>query len=557
MRDIERRPTPSSHTPGWPLIAFLAGSIVIVAGVWFSFGNSLTGSSGEGPDRYVEAVVGSPSRVNPLFAHLNDTDRDLVTLVFSGLARLSADGQVLPNLAEAWEISEDGRLVTFHLRPGVTFHNGAVLTAADVVFTYDLLGDPELSGDPEQAPLWRQVHCAENDELTVACELPASFAPFPAYATIGILPSSVLEGVTAASLFDHDFNRAPVGTGPYRLTEMNDRRATLKAHADYHLGPPAIDEIELQFFPDTSSAVASVVEGQTDGLLMDSSASEEERDALAAVDGLTKYAANRTAYTALYLNNSAAPLNDAAVRAAIAHAVDLEGIVDELLGEYATLAPSPMIPGTWAFSPNLEPYSHDDDEARDLLESAGWVLPEGGEARVRNDAELRISLMTDQDPLREALAEHVADELAEVGIAVTVTPEESTDLVQNFLLPREYQAAIFGWDQGLDPDPYPAWHSSQAADNGRNLADYRSEEADALMEEARRSYNVDARQSLYYTFQEVFYEDVPSIVLFYPVHIYFVRENVKGIDLGALFTTGSRFRNVHAWSVDEPTEIGD
>jgi peptide/nickel transport system substrate-binding protein len=557
MRDIGRRRTPSSHASGWPLIAALAAGVVAVAGVWFSFGDSLTGGSGDGTDTYSEAIVGAPSRVNPLFAHLNDTDRDLVSLVFSGLARLSPDGQVLPDLAETWEISEDGRLVTFHLRSGVTFHDGSPFGAADVVFTYGLLGDPELSGDPEQAPLWRQVHCTEADPLTVACELPASFAPLPAYATIGILPKSALEDVGASALFDHEFNQSPIGAGPYRLTQLNDRRATLEAHRPYHLGLPAIDRISLQFFPDTASAAASVVQGETDGLLLDASAGEEEREELSAADGISEYSANRTAYTALYLNNSASPLNETAVRSAIARAIDLEGILDELLGEYATLAVSPIVPGTWAHNPNLERPEHDDDAARDILDTADWTLTEGADVRTRNGVELRISLMTDQDPLREALAGRISDELADIGVGTTVTPEESTNLIQDFLIPRDYQAAIFGWDQGLDPDPYPAWHSSQAGGNGRNLSDYRSDEADRLMEEARLSYNVDSRQSLYYTFQEVFLEDAPSVILYYPVHRYFVRENVNGIELGVLFNAGSRFRNVHEWTVSETSEIGD
>jgi peptide/nickel transport system substrate-binding protein len=529
----------------------------LIAGLWFSFGESLTGSSSDGPDSYVEAIVGAPSRVNPLFAHLNDTDRDLVALVFSGLTRLSPDGQVLPDLAESWQVSEDGRVVTFQLRSGVTFHNGAPFSAADVIFTYGLLSDPALSGDPEQAPLWRQVHCAETAGLTVACELPAPFAPFPAYATIGILPKASLDGVGAEALFDHDFNQSPVGTGPYRLTQLNDRRATFEAHPAHHLGSPLINQISFNFFADSTSATESVVRGDSDGLLVDSSALQEDRDELAATDGISQYSANRTAYTALYLNNVRPPFNEPEVRQALASGIDIEGIVQEQLGEYASLAPSPVVPGTWAYFTGLEPYAHDDDAARELLENAGWTLPEGGSVRTRNDEELRFTLLTDQDPLRETLAARIADELSDIGFAVTVTAEESTQLVQDFLVPREYEAAIFGWDQGLDPDPYPAWHSSQAAGNGRNLADYSSEEADGLMEEARRSYDVGARQSLYYTFQQVFFEDVPSIVLFFPVHIYFVRENVNGVEPGTLFTTGSRFRNLYTWTVEEPAEIGE
>src|SRR4030042_2504808 len=95
--------------PQWPLLAALLLGVIAIAVLWFILANALDSSDGnDGDQRYVEAIVGSPARVNPLFAPLNDTDRDLTALVFSGLTRLGPAGQVLPDLAESWEISEDG-----------------------------------------------------------------------------------------------------------------------------------------------------------------------------------------------------------------------------------------------------------------------------------------------------------------------------------------------------------------------------------------------------------------------------------------------------------------
>jgi len=479
----------------------------------------------------------------------------MVSLVFSGLTRLSQDGTVIPDLAESWDVSSDGRTVTFHLRQGVTFHTGTPFSSADAVFTYNLLGDPALQGDPDQAPLWRQVHRSDPDPTTVVCELPAPFAPFLAYASIGILPRTMLEGATAGNILDNVFNQAPVGTGPYRVAQLAESRAVLKAHPAYHLGVPAIEEIELQFFFDAAGAAAAVVRGDADAILVDSATGEAERDALAGTSGLRTFSANRTAYTALYMNGSKAPLNDDDVRNAIAQAIDIESITGDILGTLAARATTPMVPGTWAFNPDVAPYDHDDEDARDRLEQAGWVLTEGSDVRVKNDIPLEITLLADRDPVRDALAERVAEDLRDVGIGVTVELEDSSTLITDSLIPRDYQAAIFGWDQGLDPDPYPAWHSSQAGGNGRNLAEYQSEDADALMEDGRRTFDLDQRQSLYYSFQEVFNLDVPSVILYYPVYNYFVRETVEGVDLGTLFYTGSRFRNVHEWTLDSAAQV--
>ena len=557
MRPIEHRVPPADHRPRWTVFALIASIIVLLVAAWFAFGDAISGGSSDDPDRFTEAIVGKPSRANPLFAYLNDTDRDIVSLVFNGLTRLSQDGTVVPDLAESWDVSPDGRTVTFHLRDGVTFHTGSPLTSQDVVFTYGMLADPALQGDPDQAPLWRQLHCTGPDTLTVSCELPAPFSPFLAYASIGILPATLFPGATAASIFDNTFNMSPTGTGPYRIAQMDQDSAVLRSNASYHLGTPLIDEIELSFFTDSGGAASAVVRGDADAILVDSSIGESERDELSSASGLNTYSANRTAYTALYLNNGEAPLNDATVRKAISQAIDAEAITGELLGGLAARATSPMVPGTWAFNPELEAIEYSPNDARDALDSGGWVLAEDSDVRTKSEIALEVELLADRDPIREALAQRLAEDLRDVGFSVEVRLEDSATLISDFLLPRQYQIAIFGWDQGLDPDPYPAWHSSQAGSNGRNLADYQSESADALMEEGRRSFDLDQRQSLYYSFQTIFLEDLPSLVLYYPIYNYYVRDNVNGIELGTLFYTGSRFRNVHEWTVESPDPIAN
>jgi peptide/nickel transport system substrate-binding protein len=544
-----------SSTAGWPLLLVLAGGFVAVAAAWFALSNSLGGDNNRRDYRYIEAVVGTPSRINPLFVHLNDADRDVASLVFSGLTQLAVDGSVVPDLAETWETSPDGRTFTFHLRRDAHWHDGVPFTAADVVFTYSLLGDPNVQADPDQAALWRNITCSAADEATVACQLPEPFAPFPSYAATGILPQHVLAGTEASALAGSAFNQNPIGTGPYKLASLDNSRAILRANDNYYLGSAQLSEIELRFFPDRSTALASVVRHEAKGIFLDASASGDDLDAVGSVDGLKRYDAIRTAYTVLYLNNSQAPLNDVRVRLAIAKTIDIDRIIDSLLGGRAVRADSPIVTGTWANNPDLELNRRDLADARKHLDEAGWALAENGNVRMRNGVELRLTLLTDADPIRGSISTEIADELADVGIAVTLAPEESTNLIRDFLIPRQYQAALFGWDPGLDPDPYSAWHSSQASDSGRNLAAYADEKADKLLEEARVTSNLDQRQQLYYAFQDVFRDDVPSVLLYHARNAYFVTEEIKGLQLGTLYYPASRFRNVHEWTFEESQNI--
>ena len=545
----------AGHGPGWPLPVILLVGVIVLGAVVFTLAGPLTGPDEEEPRRYVEAIVGSPARINPVFAYGNDVDRDIASLVFSGLTRLGPDGEILPDLAESWGVSPDGRTYTFHLRPDVYWQSGVPFSAADVMFTYGLLADPNLPGDPGQADLWRQVKCSAPGELTVRCQLPEPFSPFLSFTTIGILPKHMLEGAAAASLPDHPFNQAPVGTGPFRVVQIDQSHAILKANAAYHLDLPQLDEIELRFYPDTATAAAALARREVQGLLLGPGASQIDFDTLTSREGLKAYTANGTACTVLYLNNAVPPLNDRRVRSAIAQSIDVDALIDNLLEGRAVRANSPVVPGTWAYNPELKPYPRDLKAARALLEEAGWLLPQESQIRQREGMELRISLMTDRDPWRNALAQEVAQQLAKVGIAVSVTLQDSTTLVWDFLIPRQYQTAIFGWDPGPDPDPYPAWHSSQITGNGRNLAAYLNDEADVLLEEARRTTDMDRRQALYYTFQQIFHDDVPSLLLYYPVYTYFVSDQIKGVKLGTLFYTSSRFRNVREWSREKSKDM--
>lgn len=542
--------------PQWPLLAALILGVIAIAVLWFILANALDSSDGNGGDqRYMEAVVGKPALVNPVFAPLNDTDRDLAALVFSGLTRLGPEGEILPDLAESWEISEDGLTYTFKLRRDVTWHTGAAFTAEDAVFTYELLADPELPSDPNLGRFWRQVSCSAPDELTVLCELPEPFAPFLAHTTIGLLPKHMLEGVSGASIRDSRFNQeGAVGTGPFRLAELDQTKAILRADPTYYGEPPAIDEIEFHFYPDSSTAAAALSRGEVQGILLGPEATQEDFDLLTSAPGLRAYTTTRARLQILFLNNSQPPFDDRALRQAVALSVNVDDIIGKLLGGRAVRADSPMVPGTWAYNPELEPQPRDAEKAGSLLEEAGWEMTDSG-IRQKEGKELRISLMTDQDELRRDLAQEIANQLAETGIQVTVAPQDSGDLMQEFLAPRQYQAAIFGWDPIPDPDPYPVWHSSEVKPDGTNLAGYQSEDADRVIEEARQTTDLDKRQALYYTFQQKFQEDVPSVLLYYPVFTYFVAEEIQNVELGTLFQPSSRFASVTKWTVGETDEL--
>lgn len=539
-----------SRRSRWPLLAGMVLAIVALSALWYATREESGPHVPAHGGHYVEAVVGSPLRVNPLYTAFNDVDKDLATLVFSGLTRLGPDGTVLPDLAERWEVSPDARVYTFHLRQGVTWHDGAPFTADDVIFTWSALSDPDFKGEPSLGEFWHQVGCAKENDFTVVCELPQPFAPFLAHTTIGILPRHRLEDLSAEGLFIVPFNEQPIGTGPFILRALNGQKALLESNPSYHWGEPAIAEIELRFFSDYRSATSAVQDERVQGLFVGPEASPDILEQLQQEKRLQRLASRRNSYTLLYLNTRMPPLDDRSVRQALIYALDREAIVADRLDGRAQLADNPIVPGTWAYSADIRSYRHDPQKTRSLLEESGWQINSRGVLE-KEGRELRLEILTDNDPERVAIGQEIAHQLRAVGVDTSLESQAGSDLVRNFLLPRRFQAVIYGWDQGYDPDPYPAWHSSQMQERGFNLAGYADQHLDQVLSDARQTSDLEQRKALYREFQQVFAEAVPSILLFYPVHNYFVDKDVKGITLGVLFEPASRFGNVHQWYIKE------
>jgi len=198
---------------------------------------------------YREAVAGKPQFINPLLAQYNQVDQDLTALIFNGLTRSDGQGGLEPDLAKSWIVSEDGLVYVFKLREDIRWQDGEPFTADDVMFTLSLMQDPEFPGVPYLGNLWQTVTVEKLDDYTVRFTLPEPFPAFVDFTTIGILPHHLLKDMPARDLLNHPFNLSPVGTGRFRLDEVNAEFARLSANP-YYAGPqPRLAHVELHFYP--------------------------------------------------------------------------------------------------------------------------------------------------------------------------------------------------------------------------------------------------------------------------------------------------------------------
>lgn len=498
---------------------------------------------------YTEGTAGTYQRINPLYASANEVDQDLVALVFAGLVRTGADGSLLPGLADLPEVAADGKSYTFHIVKNARWQDDAPVTSRDVAFTVAKMKDPDFKGDTELAEAWSGIEVETPDAGTVILRLRQASAPFLArYATIGLLPEHLLGTLGGAALYDAPFNTQPVGAGPYRLQSLDSRQATLTANPTYVLGKPHINTLRMRFYSDYPSAVLAASHGEVDGLLLRDTPSEAQLTELSKLRGKKVEQLQRAAYLVLYLNNDhAAFFQDDRVRRAIALAVDRRALATRVFHGAATASGSAVPPGTWAYAKEYDRVVPDLDEAKKLLEQAGWSVSATTGILTKEGQEFRITIRTDNDEVRVAVAGEVARAVEQLGMKATVASTTFSVLRRDFLQERKYDAAIGGFDQGADPDPYFSWHSSQQGTAGLNLANFGDVVTDELIAKARTVNDTEVRKEQYRQFQEKWDDLAPSVVLAYPRFLYLHPEGLKGLNTGVLFSPAQRFLDVEQW----------
>lgn len=515
---------------------------------------------------YIEGLAGSPQYLNPLLSMYNEVDRDLVSLIFNGLVRLDVGGKPAPDLASRWEISPDGRVYTVTLRTDVRWQDGAPFTADDVLFTVDLLQDPGYTGPTDIAMLWRQVKVEALSSDRVRFTIPEPFAPFLDYLAIGILPQHILKGVSASELPGHPFNTRPIGTGPFVVDEVVNAgghisQITLSANPTYSGRRPYLSKVQFRFYPDHASVMAAYEAGEIQGI---GRVWPTDLSRVRAEPHLNLFSALSSEITLIFLrldDPSVAFFQDRRVRQALLYGLDRQALIDRVLDGQGAVAHSPILPGSWAYEPGVPVYPYDPERARALLNEVGWTRPKGGEVegqdigpmqteermRQRNGAEMVFTLSVADDPLQRALAEEIVRQWRTLGIAASVQVIPPGEF-HAILAERRFQAILVDLDIPGDPDPYVFWHESQI-EHGQNYVGLKSRTISQVVEEARRVTDQAQRAALYQRFQMLFAEQVPALLLYYPVYTYAVDEKVGGVQIRPLNAPSDRFRTIADWYV--------
>ena len=503
---------------------------------------------------YTEALIGSLGRLNPLLDAANPADRAVDRLLYSSLIRFDSRGSAQGDLTDSWGISQDGTVYNFSLRNEAVWHDGKPVTSEDVIFTIELLRDENLPLPPDLQEFWSQIEVGALNEKTLQFKLPEPFSPFLDHLTFGILPKHLLGNMTAQEIINSPFNLDPVGSGPYKFDsfQMENEEISgvaLSAFDDYYEHQPYIEEVFFQYYPDSPSAFAAYKEGEVMGI---SEITADVLDSALTETDLNLFTGRRSRLNLVFLNLDIPTLpffQDPVVRRALLMGINRRWIVDRILGGQAIIAHGPVFPESWAYYEGIEQLNYDSEAALDLLKEAGYTIPaEGGNVRAKDGVRLEFEMVYPEVEEYGQIAESIQKDWQKLGVRVVLKPVSFDELMNDYLEPRTYQAALveLNLDRSPDPDPYPFWHQAQIT-GGQNYSGWDDRQASEYLEQARVLVPPADRIKRYRNFQVRFASEMPALPLFYPVYSFGIDQQVQGVSMGPLYEPSDRLNTITSW----------
>ncbi len=494
-------------------------------------------------DAIIVGSIGEPSVLIPMLAG-DSASHDVAGLIFNGLIKYDTDLSVIGDLAESWDISPDGLVITFYLKKGITWADGVEFTAEDIMFGYRTIIDEKTPTAYKEDYL--QVKKAEVlDRYTFRVTYEKPFAPaLTSWGSLVVLPKHLLEG---KDITKTDFSRNPIGMGPFMLKKwISGQEITLNSNRDYFEGRPYIDRYVYRFIPDPATMFLELQAGGIDMMGLSPIQYTKQIETRFFKTNFQKFRYPVFSYTYMGFNLKHPWFQDKRVRQAFAHAIDKSEIIDVVLFGLGSPATGPYVPNTWPYNPNVKKYDFNPVTAQQLLKEAGWEDTDGDGIIDKDGNSFSFTIITNLgNNLRKNCATIIQQRLKKIGVKVEIRVLEWSAFINEFIDKRRFEAVILGWSIGIDPDQYDIWHSSKTKEKEFNFVSYKNPEVDQLLEQGRRTFNIAERKKSYFKIQEILADELPYIFLYVPDALPIVHARFKGIKPSPI---GISY-NLHKWYV--------
>ena len=503
---------------------------------------------------YTEGLVGSLGRLNPLLDWNNAADRDVDSLLFSGLVRFDERGLPQADLAEAWGVSQDGSVYNFTIRPNAIWHDGMPVTSDDVLFTIEMMKSTGSLYPQDIKDLWGRVEVTRLNEKNLKFTLPEPFAPFMDYLTFGVVPKHLLETVPPEQMESADFNLNPIGSGPYKFDQLIVDKGqitgvVLNISSSYYGTAPFIEQVVFRYYPTATDAFDAYRQGDV------FSVSQVSQDILLPAleePNLSIYTSRMPQMGFIIFNltdSQVAFLQDPNVRRALLLGLNRPNMINTIMQGQAFVSDSPILPGSWAYYDGIEHIEYDPEATKALLKAEGYIIPSsGGDVRAKDGIPLAFTMVHPDDGVHAQIAKAIQTQWARIGVRVDLIAQPYDQLVLTTLASRTFQSALvdLNLSRSPDPDPYPFWHQAEAV-GGQNYSGWDNRAASEYLEQARVTADYSLRTRLYRNFQVVFAKELPALPLYVPVYSYGVDTQVQGVQVGPLYEPSDRLNTFTSW----------
>ncbi len=501
-----------------------------------------------------EGVIGSPRFINPLLAS-SDIDKDLSSLIYSGLLRTNADGELATDIAESYSISDDSLTYNVTLRDDIYFHDGTKLTVDDVIFTIEKAKDQNLKS-PRGAN-WEGVMVEKISDREIAFILKQPYSPFIQNLTLGILPKHIWRSATVEEFPFSQFNTKPIGSGPYKIDRITYTSSGLpseyhlKSFNKFSLGQPYITNVTIKSYQNEKSIIDAYKSGNIDGL---HGVSPKQMSSINIPEGDLIVTPLSRIFGVFFNQNIANVFVNKEVRQALEVGTDKQAIVDEILHGYGQTidSPIPVNDKNQEETENSETQSNT-ERAKEILTKSGWVQNDEGIFQKKDKTTtttLSFSISTGDAPELKETAYLLQRQWQQIGALVEVKIFEIGDLNQNIIRTRKYDSLLFGEIIGRDLDLYPFWHSSARNSPGLNIAMYTNIKVDRLLENIRLTNDKNSQKTSLENFDKEIKNDIPAVFTYTPYFIYVVPQKVKNVKLETLTNSSERFNEVFKWYIE-------
>lgn len=534
------------------IMIWLAAIALLIAGLGIQYSWNSQGSKKDGAKSggvYVEGVIGNISTLNPLLA-ASEPEQAASRLLFSSLYNYDVTGALHTDLAESMTVKDD-KVYTIKLRNAV-WHDGKNLTAEDVVYTINLIKNPQV-----RSPLrvnWLDISARAIDDSTVEFMLPAVYAGFSHALTFPVIPKHILQSVSPSSMREADFSSSPVGSGPFAVKRVQTSESTsstdvvrMEPNTKYYGAVSTLSRLELRAYGNESLLVKAVNSGEVSAA---SGLSLSAADNIKSKQYSTKHwLLNKGVY--LLMNNRSQTLQDARVRQALRYVTDTSSI-RATVGDNVARLDTPILQSQIAQKLPAAP-DYNLDKAKALLKEAGWTYNQG-QWKGKDGRPLAVAVTTSsgRDEYKK-IVDALKQQWSKLGVDVQLreidTSSTTTSFVQSVLQPRDYDALLYELELGADPDVFAYWHSSQASASGYNFANYSNRTVDNDLVGGRSRTNSALRAAKYIQFVNQWLNDAPAIGLYQSVGSYVLNNGASIVEpRGSLNTMNDRYADVTTWS---------